>query len=121
MQTAEKENVRTSETERVYSWRVEQSRRAGYPARAASKLARHRDVDLHLAIELLDRGCRPALAIQILLWLFMDERQPGPAVVWPPTGAMAGAETPHADRGTGRAAGSAVGARASKTVRWTTT
>ena len=48
-------------------WRVEQLRRAGYPARAASKLAKHRDVDLHLAIELLDRGCRPALAIQILL------------------------------------------------------
>ena len=35
--------------------------------RAAQRLGARRDVDLHLAIDLVARGCRPSLAVRILL------------------------------------------------------
>ena len=55
------------ETELVEAWRAEQLEHAGYGAAAAAELAMRHDVDLHVAIELLARGCRPELALQILL------------------------------------------------------
>jgi hypothetical protein len=66
-QTAERTSSRISESELVRHWRIEQLRRAGYPARAARTLATRPDVDLHLAIDLLARGCSAPLAAQILL------------------------------------------------------
>jgi hypothetical protein len=50
----------------VTSWRVEQLLAAGYDAEAALVLALDRDVDLHLAVSLLQRGCPPDTALQIL-------------------------------------------------------
>lgn len=50
----------------VTSWRIEQLTAAGYPADAALVLALDRDVDLHLAVSLLERGCPPDTALQIL-------------------------------------------------------
>jgi hypothetical protein len=41
--------------------------RAGYAPGAAHDLAARTDVDLHLAIELLERGCPADLAVRILL------------------------------------------------------
>ena len=55
------------ETELVEAWRAEQLETAGYGAQAAAELAMRHDVDLHVAIGLLAQGCRPELALQILL------------------------------------------------------
>jgi hypothetical protein len=56
-----------SELERIELWRAEELQRAGYDARAAMVLAARHDIDLHLAIDLLERGCSDELALQILL------------------------------------------------------
>jgi hypothetical protein len=50
----------------VVSWRIERLTAAGYPADAALVLALDREVDLHLAVSLLERGCAPDTALQIL-------------------------------------------------------
>lgn len=55
-----------TELERVERWRAEALMRAGYDARAATELAGRQDVDLHRAIQLLESGCSPELALQIL-------------------------------------------------------
>ena len=55
-----------SERENVTSWRVERLLAAGYDAEASLVLALDRDVDLHLAVSLLERGCPPDTALQIL-------------------------------------------------------
>ena len=54
------------ERDEVTSWRVEQLVAAGYDGEAALVLALDRDVDLHLAVSLLERGCPPDTALQIL-------------------------------------------------------
>ena len=66
MTTAET-NVRPTEQELVERWRAEELERAGYPADAAAELAMRSDVDLHRAAELLQQGCTPELAVQILI------------------------------------------------------
>jgi hypothetical protein len=60
-------NVRPTEQELVEQWRAEELERAGYPAQAAAELAMRTDVDLHRAAELIQQGCSPELALQILL------------------------------------------------------
>jgi hypothetical protein len=59
--------VDPTEMERIERWRAEELERAGYEPRAAGRLAVRHDVDLHLAIDLLQRGCPPSLALRILL------------------------------------------------------
>jgi hypothetical protein len=59
--------VRLTEQELVEQWRAEELERAGYPPQAAVELAARTDVDLHLAAELLTKGCTTELALQILL------------------------------------------------------
>lgn len=54
------------ERETVTSWRVERLLQAGYDAEAALVLALDRDVDLHLAVSLLERGCPADTALAIL-------------------------------------------------------
>jgi hypothetical protein len=56
-----------TETERIEQWRAEELERAGYEPRAAGRLAVRHDVDLHTAVDLLERGCTPDLALKILL------------------------------------------------------
>ena len=56
-----------SELEIVEQWRHEALERAGYNMEAAVVLAASHDIDLHLAVELLERGCSQELALQILL------------------------------------------------------
>ena len=48
------------------SWRIERLAAAGYPADAALVLALDREVDLHFAVSLLERGCPPDTALEIL-------------------------------------------------------
>ena len=55
------------ELEQVESWRTSELRRAGYTPDEASKLAHRLDIDLHLAVDLLARGCSRDLALRILL------------------------------------------------------
>jgi hypothetical protein len=59
--------VDSTEIERIERWRAEELERAGYELRAADRLAARHDVDLHTAIELLERGCPADLALRILL------------------------------------------------------
>jgi hypothetical protein len=55
------------ETSLVETWRAEQLEMAGYGAQHAAELAIRHDVDLHVAVELVRRGCPADLAVQILL------------------------------------------------------
>ena len=54
------------ERDEVVSWRVERLLAAGYDGESSLVLALDRDVDLHLAVSLLERGCPPDVALQIL-------------------------------------------------------
>ena len=56
-----------TEAERVERWRAEELERAGYDSAVAQELALRPDVDLHVAVELLGRGCPADLAAEILL------------------------------------------------------
>ena len=56
-----------TEAERVIRWRVEELERAGYDSRMALLLGLRMDVDLHLATDLLRRGCTPRTAVRILV------------------------------------------------------
>ena len=60
-------DIRDTELERVERWRAEELERAGYDPRAATKLAARHDVDLHRAINMIQQGCPPELALSILL------------------------------------------------------
>jgi hypothetical protein len=66
MATAEVLSTRPNDDE-VVAWRREQLRRAGCRRFEAEVLARERQVDLHEAVELLERGCSPKIALEILL------------------------------------------------------
>jgi hypothetical protein len=50
----------------VYSWRRRQLVDAGFPHALAARVARDGSYDLHRLIELVERGCAPALAVRIL-------------------------------------------------------
>lgn len=66
MTTAELLRARATDDE-VVSWRREQLRRAGCRRFEAEVLAREPKVDLHEAVELLERGCPSRIALNILL------------------------------------------------------
>jgi hypothetical protein len=65
MNTAAHEIVET-ELERVERWRTAELMRVGFAGDDAVVLAARTDVDLHQAIELVQRGCPPELAVRIL-------------------------------------------------------
>jgi hypothetical protein len=65
MNTAEQEIVET-ELERVERWRTAELMRVGFAGDDAVALAARTDVDLHEAIELVQRGCPIELAVRIL-------------------------------------------------------
>ena len=56
-----------TEAERVLLWREEELERAGYGRDTARQLAESTAVDLHLATQLLRRGCPEPTAVEILL------------------------------------------------------
>jgi hypothetical protein len=56
-----------TETERIERWRFEALVRAGYTPTGARRIAERQDVDLHVAVGLLEQGCSPELALSILL------------------------------------------------------
>jgi hypothetical protein len=56
-----------TETERVERWRMEELLRVGFDVESASLVAAELAVDLHAAIDMVERGCPPDLAARILL------------------------------------------------------
>lgn len=48
------------------SWRRSQLVASGFESRLATRLAHDGRYDLHALIELVERGCSPALAVRIL-------------------------------------------------------
>ena len=67
MFAAELETMYSSELDRIERWRHEELERAGYDPESALVLSASHDVDLHEAVNLLNRGCTVDLALQILL------------------------------------------------------
>jgi hypothetical protein len=65
MSTTQVQHDRTHQL--VIRWRRRELQRAGYDGKQASQLAPRFDVDLHQAVELLQQGCAPTLAMRILL------------------------------------------------------
>jgi hypothetical protein len=63
MQTLEPEQ---DERAKVHCWRLHVLIEAGYPVDLAERVAES-EVDLHSAVGLVERGCRPDIAVQILL------------------------------------------------------
>jgi hypothetical protein len=58
---------RMSEEQRIVLWRAEELQRAGFRPVVADALAAQKDVDLHVALDLVKRGCPHDIAIRILL------------------------------------------------------
>ena len=56
-----------TEQERVEHWRAEELVRAGFDPSDAVALAARHDIDLHLAVELVEHGCPYETAIDILI------------------------------------------------------
>ena len=56
-----------TERERVIQWRVEQLAKIGYSWPAAMVIAANTQIDLHTAVDLVQRGCNPDTAVRILL------------------------------------------------------
>jgi hypothetical protein len=48
------------------TWRAERLRQAGFSEPLANHVAHQSDVDIHALLELVDRGCRPDVAVRIL-------------------------------------------------------
>jgi hypothetical protein len=56
-----------TEMEKVEHWRAEELVRAGFDPSDAVALAARHDIDLHLAVELIEQGCPYETAIDILI------------------------------------------------------
>jgi hypothetical protein len=56
----------TIDDRQVEDWRIDQLRRAGWSEPQALVLALDPSVDLHLACDLLAKGCPPSLALRIV-------------------------------------------------------
>jgi hypothetical protein len=62
----------SSDADDVVNWRAERLLTAGFPLHLAYRLAADHEVDVHALLDLVDRGCPPALAVRIaapLSWL----------------------------------------------------
>jgi hypothetical protein len=59
----------------ILAWRTERLITAGFPARLAGSIATDGACDLHALLSLVDRGCPPELAAQILAPLDCTESQ----------------------------------------------
>lgn len=67
MTAAQFEDLHVDEAAEVLAWRFDALCRSGFDLDAAAVLAANVEVDLHAALELVDRGCPPELATRILL------------------------------------------------------
>ena len=67
MAAADLDLVQETELEKVEHWRAEELVRAGFDPGDAVALAARHDIDLHLAVELIEHGCPYETAIDILI------------------------------------------------------
>ena len=67
MAAAQFEALEASEVDVVRRWRFDELVRAGYEEEDALELAFHLDVDLHVATNLVRRGCPSSTAVRIAL------------------------------------------------------
>jgi hypothetical protein len=67
MTAAQFELLDEAQAQRILSWRFEALTQAGYDASDALVLATRVEVDLHMATNLLKRGCPVSTALRILL------------------------------------------------------
>ena len=67
MTAAQFEELCVDEAAEVREWRFDALCRSGYECDAAVLLAANTEVDLHDAVDLVQRGCPPELAARILL------------------------------------------------------
>ena len=67
MSSAELETLVETQTDVVICWRFEELVRAGYDDHDAAELAHRPEVDLHMAVELVRRGCPSSTALRIIL------------------------------------------------------
>jgi len=61
------DDIVETEAERVERWRADELIRAGFDPDSAQKLAADPTVDIRRAAHMLEQGCTPDLALQILL------------------------------------------------------
>lgn len=66
MAATQLDSASAAEVHRILRWRYEQLAHAGYGNDDAVVLASNPDVDLHLAVDLLRRGCPTKIAVRIL-------------------------------------------------------
>ena len=67
MTAAQIEAPQRAEVDEVLQWRFEVLIRAGYDLGDADSIARHREVDLHVAARLVGQGCPSSTAARIVL------------------------------------------------------
>lgn len=67
MTTEQLEQVGEGEARQIVHWRFDSLVRAGYPERDALLVATRPEADLHLAVDLVRRGCPPQVATRIVL------------------------------------------------------
>ena len=67
MSAAELQERPDLQIELVEQWRAQSLARVGYDLEAAAVIAASHEVDLHLAMRLVESGCPVDLALQILL------------------------------------------------------
>jgi hypothetical protein len=60
------ETTSTQGLDEVVRWRCEQLVASGFANALAATIAQNSHYDLHALIELVERGCRPELAVRIL-------------------------------------------------------
>ena len=63
-----------TEAREITSWRCRQLTGSGFPHALARRVAHDPSYDLHALIELVERGCPPALAVRILAPLDEEPR-----------------------------------------------
>jgi len=63
-----------TKTAKIAEWRRRQLADSGFPPPLARRLAHEGSYDLHALIELVERGCPPALAVRILAPLEQEIR-----------------------------------------------
>lgn len=65
------------ESQAVVNWRRRELIHTGFPRPLAARVARDERYDLHELLELVQRGCPPALAVRILSPPDGDDAHPG--------------------------------------------
>ena len=67
MTAAQFEQLEEHEATEVLRWRFEVLVRSGYDLEQSAVLAAHVEIDLHDAVQLVDRGCDGETALRILI------------------------------------------------------